>query len=105
MSIQERICEAFCAEVRVNSFSNGFGISTPFATTDGDLIGYYVVGPDSSGRYKIVDNALTVAGFESEGATLDTDSRKKAFYEILASHGATYSEEDGELCILSLIHI
>lgn len=99
MSIHERICQAFCVEVRVNPFENGFGISTPFSNTDGDLIGYYIVGPDASGMYKIVDNALTVAGFESEGATLDTDSRRKAFFEILDAHGAEYDEDDGELCI------
>jgi len=67
MSFQQRICKAFCAEVRVNQFRGGFGVSTPFADAlTGDPIGFYVVGPQPGHKFKIMDDALTVARFESE---------------------------------------
>ena len=73
MSLQQRICKAFCAEVKVNPFRGGFGVSTPFADAlTGDPIGFYVVGPQPNHRFKIIDDALTVARFESEGASLDS---------------------------------
>lgn len=99
MSFQDRICKAFCAEVRVNPFKGGYGVSTPFQGRDGDILGYYILGPDKDAKFRIVDNALTVALFESEGATLDADSRVAAFNEILSIYSASYHEEDGEISI------
>lgn len=99
MSFQDRICKAFCAEVRVNAFKGGFGVSTPFQGRDGDILGYYILGPDEASKYRIVDNALTVALFESEGATLDSETRLGAFNEILAVYDAVYDDQDGEVFI------
>lgn len=99
MSFQDRICKAFCAEVRVNKFKGGFGVSTPFQGRNGDDLGYYILGPDGDSKFRIVDNALTVALFESEGATLDSDSRLAAFNEIISTYGAAYEENDGEISI------
>jgi hypothetical protein len=99
MSFQEKICKAFCADVRINPFKGGFGVSTPFQSGDGDVIGYYVLGPDADQNYRIVDNALTVALFESDGATLDSETRLSAFNEILGAYDAIYDEDDGEISI------
>ncbi|MCA3446215.1 MAG: DUF1828 domain-containing protein [Rhodobacter sp.] len=100
MSLQQRICRAFCAEVRVNPFRGGFGVSTPFADAlTGDPIGFYVVGPQPGHTFKIVDDALTVARFESEGATLDSKQRLANFQEVLSIYGGAYNEDSGELAI------
>lgn len=100
MSLQQRICKAFCAEVRVNPFRGGFGVSTPFADAlTGDPIGFYVVGPQPGHTFKIVDDALTVARFESEGATLDSKQRLANFQEVLSIYGGAYDEDSGELAI------
>jgi hypothetical protein len=103
VSIQQRICKAFCAEVQVNPFRGGFGVSTPFADAlTGDPIGFYVMGPQRDHRYKIVDDALTVARFESEGATLDSKQRLANFQEVLSAYGGAYDEESGEVAILDV---
>lgn len=100
MSLQKRICEAFCAEVRVNPFRGGFGVSTPFADINtGDGIGFYILGPSDAQNFKIVDDALTVARFESEGATLDSQQRVESFNEVVATYGGRYDEDSGELVI------
>lgn len=100
MSLQQRICKAFCAEVKVNQFRGGFGVSTPFADAmTGDPIGFYVVGPQPDHRFKIIDDALTVARFESEGATLDSKQRMANFQEVLSIYGGAYDEDSGELAI------
>lgn len=104
MSLQQRICKAFCAEVRVNPFRGGFGVSTPFADAlTGDPIGFYVVGPQLGHRFKIMDDALTVARFESEGATLDSRQRMANFQELLSIYGGSYDEHTGELAIQDVL--
>lgn len=99
MSFQERLCKAFCTEVRVNKFKGGYGVSTPYRDGYGDVLGYYVLGPDEQNTYRIVDNALTVDLFEGAGATLDSQTRLAAFQEILTSGGASYDEDTGEISI------
>ncbi len=89
----------------MNKFSGGFGVSTPFQGQFGDLLGYYVLGPDGGGRYRIVDNALTVENFEGAGATLDSQTRLSAFNEILSSYGAQYDEESGEISIEAVAEV
>ncbi|MEO1459595.1 MAG: DUF1828 domain-containing protein [Pseudomonadota bacterium] len=99
MSLKERICEAFCADVSVNPFRGGYGISTPFSDASGDSLGYYLLGPSANGKFRIVDDALTVASFESEGATLDSHSRLDAFNQIITAYSARYNDESGEIYI------
>ena len=100
MSLQQRICKAFCAEVRVNPFRGGFGVSTPFSDAlTGDPLGFYVVGPQPGRKFKIMDDALTVARFESEGATLASGQRMANFQEVLSVYGGSYDEDSGEIAI------
>ena len=80
-------------------FKDGFGVSTPFEDRDGDILGYHVLGPYERDKYKIVDNALTVALFESEGAALDSETRLSAFNEIVGGYSALYDEVEGEIRI------
>jgi len=100
MNLQRRICEAFCSEVSVNPFPGGFGVSTPFLDAQtGDHLGFYILKKHDSHHFKIVDSALTVARFESEGAGLDSKQRLQSFLEILKAYGGAYNEDDGELFI------
>lgn len=104
MSLQQRICKAFCDEVRVNPFPGGFGVSTPFSDAlTGDPIGFYVMRPRTGHKFKIMDDALTVARFESEGATLDSKQRLANFQEVLSVYGGSYDEDSGELSIADVL--
>lgn len=97
MGLKEQICEAFCENVQVTAFSGGLAISTPYQNfVSGDPIGIYALGP-KAGAYRLVDNALTIALLETEGATMDAASRRDALAQILEQHGAGYDEEMGEI--------
>lgn len=100
MGLQQRICKAFCSDVRVNSIRGGFGVSTPFLDAHtGDMLGFYILGQTDSQKYRLVDDALTVARFESEGASLDSPNRRNSFDEILVAYGGVYDDETGEISI------
>ncbi|MES0134762.1 DUF1828 domain-containing protein [Mesorhizobium sp. M0016] len=99
MGLKEQICRAFCENVQITAFSGGVAICTPYKNfISGDLIGIYALGP-KSGLYRLVDNALTIAFLEAEGATMDAASRREALSQILVQHGAAYDEEMGEIFI------
>lgn len=100
MGLQHRICKAFCSDVRVNAIRGGFGVSTPFLDSHtGDVLGFYVLEQGDPKRFRLVDDALTVAKFESEGSTLDSQARLNSFREILRAYDGQYDEQTGELSI------
>ncbi|RWH28310.1 DUF1828 domain-containing protein [Mesorhizobium sp.] len=96
MVLKERICEAFCEGVQVSTFKGGLAVSTSYLNAAGDRIGVYALGP-KNGVYKLVDNALTVAFIEAEGAPLNSGARRETLNAILAQHGAAYDDEMGEV--------
>lgn len=97
--MKEQICRAFCENVQVTAFSGGVAIGTPYQNfISGDPIGIYALGP-KAGVYRLVDNALTLAYLEAEGATMDAASRREALSQILEQYGAAYDEEMGEIFI------
>jgi hypothetical protein len=97
MELKEKICRAFCQNVQVTAFKGGLAISTPYQNfLSGDPIGIYALGP-KAGTYRLVDNALTIALLEAEGASLDAATRRDALAQILAQHSAAYDEEMGEI--------
>jgi hypothetical protein len=99
MVLKERICKAFCDTVQVTAFDGGLAIATPYLNfASGDRIGIYAIGP-RDGAYRLIDNALTIAFIESEGASMDLASRREALAQVLQQHGASYDEEMGEVFI------
>lgn len=98
MVSKKDICQAFCQFVEVSTFSGGLAVSTPYLNHLGDPIGIYLLGNDG-GPYRIIDNAMTVAYLEAEGATLDSSTRQQAFVQLLNQYGASYDAENGELFI------
>lgn len=101
MSLKQRICQTFCSSVEATHFNGGWAVSTPYTNHLGDRIGVYVIGPDG-GPYRIIDTALTVAYLEAEGATLDSETRRRAFHTMLDQYGASFDDELGELFIDSV---
>ncbi|MER8851417.1 DUF1828 domain-containing protein [Mesorhizobium australicum] len=97
MGLKDQLCRAFCENVQVTAFSGGMAVGTPYQNfISGDPIGIYALGP-KAGVYRLVDNALTIAFLEAEGATMDVASRREALSQILEQHGAAYDEEMGEI--------
>ena len=65
----------------------------------GDLIGFYIIGPDANGLFRIEDDGQTVAFLEMSGADLDNASRLEVFDGLLANHAASYDSVEGDLFI------
>jgi hypothetical protein len=54
--MKTEICEAFCKGLSVSEMKNGFAISTLYDDLKGDPLGFYALGPDDDGFYRIVDD-------------------------------------------------
>lgn len=89
------ICQAFCESLRATKVPVGLAVSTVFRRQDGDAIGFYIVGPDTEGRYRVEDDGLTMADLEGSGADLDTVTCAEAFRQLLDEHNARYEEAAG----------
>jgi hypothetical protein len=77
--------------------ANGYGISTAYTDADGDAVGFYAIGPDGDGTYKLIDGGSTVPILEAMGATLETQTRRMLFQALLAEYGATYDDDAMEI--------
>ncbi len=95
--MKEALCKEFCDQLRVRRVPAGLAVGTNFIGVNGDPIGFYIVGPNSSGQFRIEDNGATVPILESCGADLEIGSRATAFAELLREYGVEYDEERGEL--------
>ncbi len=102
MDLKKALCEEFCNQISVRSVPVGLAIGTGFSGISGDPIGFYVVGPDAEGKYRVEDNGATVTVLEACGADLEIDSRARSFSELLAEYGVSYDEGLGDLATPSL---
>jgi hypothetical protein len=100
--MKDELCKAFCDQIEIRTVDAGLAVGTSFPGINGDPIGFYVIGPNANGQFRIEDNGATVPILEASGADLDLESRAKAFYQILREHGAEYDAERGELKTASL---
>ena len=94
---KEQLCEAFCGEITVRSVPAGWAVSTAFNSMNGDPLGFYITGPDVSGKYHIEDDGASIAFIEASGADLKNKTRLEAFNELLNEYNINYDEDTGEL--------
>lgn len=97
MDIKTSLCEEFCGQLTVRQVPAGYAVGTEFSGIGGDPIGFYIVGPDAVGKYRIEDDGATVTILEACGAHLEIESRAKAFSELLAEYGASFNDDQGEI--------
>jgi hypothetical protein len=100
--LKHELCKAFCDQLQFREVPAGLAVSTAFSFSDSEPIGFYVVGPDALGRYRIEDDGNTIPMIEAEGIDLDTSTRQDALVSLLSEYGARYDEERGELTTLPL---
>jgi Domain of unknown function DUF1828 len=101
--MKEEICKAFCDDLHVRQTAAGYAISTPYESVSGEPIGFYAIGPDEMGRFRLVDDGATITFLEAAGASLDgSTTRQNAFDELLSEYGAIYDDNMGELRIPDL---
>lgn len=100
--MKELICKAFCDQLSVRDVPAGLAISTALDLSNGEPLGFYVVGPDSAGRYRIEDDGATIPLIEAAGIDLDTQTRSEAIATLYEEYGVLYNAETGELSTPSL---
>lgn len=102
MNLQELLCKEFCGTLTVRKVRDGFAIGTGYQDTDGDAIGFYVIGPDKSGKFRIEDDGLSIAMIEANGVDLTSKTRSEAFHALLNEYNVIFDSDNGELSTESL---
>lgn len=97
MNIKSHLCEAFCGALEVNKVPAGYAVSTGQIGPDGDPIGFYVVGPDDDGSYRIQDDGMYICAIESAGGDLQNKTRLATFNSLCDEYGVRREEDTGEL--------
>jgi hypothetical protein len=100
--MKDLLCKAFCDELTVRAVPAGLAVSTAFTLSGGEPLGFYVVGPDPSGRYRLEDDGTIVPMIEAIGIDLETQTRSEALAKLFAEYGAIYNPESGELSTLPI---
>ena len=95
--MKKELCDAFCSDLHVRDVPAGLAVGTGFEGATGDPIGFYLIGPDEAGSWRIQDDGATVPYLEAAGADLDIATRRAAFDGLLAEYGAAYDEEACEI--------
>jgi hypothetical protein len=91
------LCKAFCDELSVRDVPAGLAVSTGFSLSGGEPLGFYIVGPDLTGRFRIEDDGTTMPLIEASGIDLETQTRAEAVAQMLEEYGAFYNPDSGEL--------
>ena len=100
--MKDELCKAFCDELLVRNVPAGMAVSTAFDGLGGEPLGFYVIGPDETGRYRLEDDGITMPLIEAQGADLDNKTRAEAFTAMMEEYGAGYNEASSELVTPSL---
>ena len=99
--MKEALCKAFCDELQFRDVPVGLAVSTGFNWMD-EPLGFYIVGPDPIGRYRVEDDGTTIPLIEAAVSDLETKARAEALDAMLQEFGARYDEERGELATVAL---
>jgi hypothetical protein len=76
----------------------GLAVGTDYQSVDGDHIGFYIERLQEAGKYRIVDNALSIPSLEALGADVEKNgTRKEVFETLLDQYGIRFDSETGEL--------
>lgn len=95
--MKNALCKAFCDEISVRTVPAGLAVSTGFTLSSGEPLGFYVVGPDVVGRYRLEDDGTTLPMIEAAGIDLETQTRSEALGELFTEYGATHNADTGEI--------
>lgn len=97
MNLQEMLCTQFCGALTVRKVPSGFAIGVGYWDGDGDALGFYVVGPDTNGKFRIEDDGLSIPEMEAGGVDLSSKTRREALNTLMDEYGVLFDEDRGEL--------
>ena len=94
--MKEVLYQAFCDQIAVRKVPAGLAVSTAFTLSGGEPLGFYIVGPDPSGRFRLQDDGTTVPMIEAAGVDLDTQTRNGAISTLYTEYGDIYNQDAGD---------
>ena len=97
MDLQSQLCDAFCGGLAVHQVPAGYAVGTPHEGFEGDSIGFYVVGPNGEGKYRIQDDGMYLTLIEAAGGDTGNKTRAAAFDGLCEDYGVSREEGSGEL--------
>lgn len=80
----------------VREVGAGLAVSTGYDWM-GEPLGFYIVGPDNAGLYRVEDDGTIMPMIEASVSTLDSPTRAGALNDMLTEYGARYDDERAEL--------
>jgi hypothetical protein len=96
--MKDRLCKAFCDDLRIQTVPAGTAVTTVFAGPDGDHIGFYVV--KEGDRYRIEDDGVTLPYLEGSGVDFRPGgTRGDALNELLSEYGVSIDDAAQEFYI------
>ena len=95
--MKDELCKAFCQDLEIVKVPAGLAVGTEFQKSDGDHIGFYIIGPDSAGKYRVQDDGATVPWLEACGVDLGLESGAPGLRQMLAEYGVTLDAETFEI--------
>jgi hypothetical protein len=102
MNIQEMLCKEFCGTLSVRKVPCGFAIGTGYRNDEGEALGFFVVGPDANGKFRIEDDGLSIPLIEAQGIDLTSKTRLDVLTSLLDEYEVIFDEDNGELRTESL---
>ncbi|WP_376697246.1 DUF1828 domain-containing protein [Wenzhouxiangella sp. EGI_FJ10305] len=98
MNLKEQLCKEFCEGLLVRDVPIGLAVGTEYQSVDGDHIGFYIQSIKETGKYRIIDNALSIPTLEALGADVEKNgTRKEVFETLLNQYGVQFDTNSGEL--------
>ena len=89
------LCKTFCASVSVTPVADGYAVSTQFADSSGDPIGFYLIR--TADGYRIEDDGEYLSRLIASGIPIDQGTRGHILRAILEAGGAHLDEESFEI--------
>ena len=94
-NLKNTLCRTFCASISVNPVAAGFAVSTHFADSSGDPIGFYVVRTEDG--FRIEDDGEYLSRLIASGIPIEQGSRGQILRAILHAGGAELDEDTLEI--------
>lgn len=96
--MKEKLCKAFCDDLKVQTVPAGLAVTTVFAGADGDHIGFYVV-KSGDNSFRIEDDGTTLPYLEGSGVDFRSGTRGEALGELLKEYKVAIDEATQEFFI------
>ena len=95
--MKDELCKAFCQDLEIVKVPAGLAVGTEFQKSDGDHIGFYIIGPDAAGQYRVQDDGATIPWIEACGVDDGMESGAPWLRQMLSEYGVTLDEETFEI--------